>query len=262
MPNHVVVLAFALAILLPVSSSADSSLPFLKDLAGDTELPRTWGFSLDYFVMDQDYDIANLEFALPGVGLGDPSLLAVTNDVKHFDLQADVWLFPFMNVFAIVGQVNTHTFVDLSKVEIVGLPFELGPLNVSVDGTVYGLGFTLVYGTENWFTSVTSTWTETKTGGDLNSSISSVSVQPRIGLIKTNWQFWAGGMYLDTDEKHSGVFELPFIGGVPFAVELITKDSWNYGVGSRYVMNDRNSLSFELGFGNRQHLLINFNTRF
>jgi len=255
-------LILVLALLLPMSSPADSTLPFLKELAGDIELPRTWGFSLDYFVMDQDYDIKSLEFALPGISLGDPSLLKVTNDVKHFDLQADVWIFPFLNVFGLIGKVNTDTFVDLSNVDIVGLPFELGPLNVSIEGRVYGIGFTLVYGTKNWFTSVTSTWTETKTSGDLDSSISSLSVQPRLGLIKNNWQFWVGGMYLDTDEKHSGVFELPFIGGVPFAVELITRDNWNYGLGSRYVFNDRNSLSLELGFGNRQHLLINFNSRF
>ncbi len=256
------ILTLVFASLLPISSLADSALPFMKDLAGDTELPRTWGVSLDYFTMDQDYDIKSLQFALPGVSLGDPSLLKVTNEVEHFDIKADVWLFPFLNVFGLVGRVETDTIVDLSRVEIVGLPFALDTLPVSFDGKVYGLGFTLVYGTENWFASATSTWTETKVSGGLDSSVSSLAIQPRVGLIRNDWRYWLGGMYLDTDEKHSGTFDLPFIGPVPFEVELVTKDNWNYAAGLGYVFNDRTNLSFELGFGKRQHALFNFNVRF
>jgi len=255
-------LAILLCTLFPLSALADSALPFLKDLAGDTELPRTWGVSVDFFGMDQDYNIKSLEFAFPGLSLGDPSLLKVTNDVEHFDIQADVWLFPFMNVFGLVGRVDTDTIVDLSQVDIIGLPFALDTLPVSFSGKVYGLGFTLVYGTENWFTSVTSTWTDTNVSGGLDSSVSSVAVQPRIGLLRNNWRFWVGGMYLDTDEKHSGEFELPFIGGVPFKVELETKDNWNYGGRFGYVFNDRTSFNLDIGFGNREHVLFNFNVRF
>ena len=70
------------------------------------------------------------------------------------------------------------------------------------------------------------------------------------------------GMYLDTDEKHSGTFPLPFIGDVPFEVELKTSDNWNYTVGAGYELSDRVNLSLEAGFGNRQHSLFNFNVRF
>ena len=248
--------------LIPLQSMAESRLPFMKELAGDTELPRPWGFSIDYFNMDQDYDVKSLEFALPGVSLGDPSLLKVKNSVEHWDVQADVWLFPFLNVFGLFGHVNSDTTVDMSQVDIVGLPFELGKLPVNYSSKVYGLGFTLVYGTESWFTSVTSTWTRTDSDRGFDSSIDSVAVQPRVGLLRNNWRLWLGGMYLKADEKHSGLFELPFIGDVPFAVELETKDRWNYTAGAGYVFNDRANLSFELGFGQRQHLLVNMNVRF
>lgn len=83
-------------------------------------------------------------------------------EVQHFDLQADVWLLPFLNVFGIIGKVDTDTLVDLSQAEISGLPFKLGTLPVTFDGTVYGLGFTLVYGTKNWFASATTTFTKTR----------------------------------------------------------------------------------------------------
>jgi len=251
-----------LAILLPLTSSADSSLPFMKDIAGDRDLPRPWGVGIDFYTMDQDYDIKSLEFNLGDVSLGDPSKLKVSNEVQHFDIQGDVWLLPFLNVFGIIGRVDIDTFVDFSEAEIENLPIDLGKLPVSFNGTVYGGGFTLAYGTENWFTSVTTTFTTTNTSGDLDSSVDSTSVQPRIGLLRSSWRFWAGGMYLKTDEKHEGVFELPFVGDVPFEIELETKDKWNYTLGAGYAFSDRANLSFELGFGNRTHTLFNFNVRF
>jgi hypothetical protein len=79
-------LILLLAILLPFSSSADSSLPFMKDMAGDRTLPRPWGLGLDFYTKDQDYDIKDLEFALPGVVVGDPSAIAVKNQLQHFDI--------------------------------------------------------------------------------------------------------------------------------------------------------------------------------
>ena len=257
-------LILLLAVLLPLSSSADSSLPFMKDRVGDRELPRPWGLGLDFYTMDQDYDIKDLQFALPGVIVGDPSAIEVTNDVQHFDIKGDVWLLPFLNVFGLVGRMSTDTVVDFSDADIQGLPpgFTLGDLPVSFDGTVYGLGFTLAYGTESWFTSLTTTFTKTSTSGDLDSTVKSTSVQPRIGLLRDKWRFWVGAMYLDTDETHSGVFDLPYIGPVPFSVELVTKDSWNYTVGTGYVFSDRADLSFEVGFGPRSHTLFNFNYRF
>ena len=257
-------LILLLAVMLPFSSPADSALPFMKDLAGDADLPRPWGIGIDFFTMDQDYDIKDLQFALPGISIGDPTKISVTNKVQHFDIQGDVWLLPFLNVFGLVGRVSTDTVVDFSDADIQGLPpgFNLGALPVSFDGTVYGLGFTLVYGTENWFTSVTTTFTTTSTSGDLDSSVDSTSVQPRIGLLRSNWRFWLGAMYLDTDETHSGTFDLPFIGPVPFAVELVTKDNWNYAAGAGYVFSDKANLSLELGFGDRTHTLFNFNYRF
>jgi len=252
------------AILMPLTSQAESALPFMKDLAGDKDLPRPWGISLDFYTMDQDYDIADLYFdiPIPNVEIGDLSQIEVTNEVMHFDLKADVWVLPFLNVFGLIGKVDTDTTVDFSNADITGLPFDLGKLPVNFDGTVYGVGFTLAYGTERWFTSATTAFTKTSISGDLKSTVDSLSIQPRIGLIRDNWVFWGGAMYLDVDEKHSGVFELPFLGDVPFAVDLATRDHWNYAIGIGHYFSDRANLSLEIGFGNRTHTLFNFNVRF
>ena len=152
--------------------------------------------------------------------------------------------------------------MDLSKAPVEGLPFPLGKLGVEYDGTVYGLGFTLAYGNENWFATLTSTFTDTDLGGNFDSDVSSTTIQPRIGLTRKDWQFWVGGIYLDTEETHSGKIDLPVLGSVPFNVELSGTDKWNYGVGARHVFGPKADLSFEVGFGDRTHTLFNFTYRF
>ncbi len=254
-------LLIVIALLSPLGAAAESRLPFLKDMVGDVQLPRPWGIGIDFYTMDQEYDIDFLEFNLPGIGLEDPSLLAVTNEVQHFDLKLDAWIFPFLNVFGIVGHLESDTVIDLSNAPVQGLPFPLGKLPVSTDGTVVGVGFTLAYGNENWFTSVTTTLTDTDLGGDFKSSVESVTVQPRIGLVRNQWQFWVGGLYLDTEEKHAGTVELPVLGDVPFEVVLGGADDWNTTLGMRHVFSEKASLSFEVGFGDREHTLFNFTYR-
>jgi len=238
-------------------------LPFLKDKVGeDVLLPRPFGIGGDFYTMDQNYDIKSLTFALPGVTLPDPSQIKVTNEVAHLDVQADAWILPFLNVFGVLGRVNIDTVVDFSQAEIQGLPISLGSLPVKFDGTVYGGGFTLAYGSDKWFTSVTTTFTKTNTSGDLDSKVKTTTVQPRIGMVRDSWRFWVGAMYLKTDETHSGNFDIPYIGPVPFAVELETQDKWNYVVGAGYAFTDRAALRLEYGFGARNHTLFNFVIRF
>lgn len=251
-----------LLLLCPLGVAADGRLPFLQDRVGDVELPLPFGIGIDYYTMDQVYDIEHLNFDLPGISLDNPSLLHVTNDVQHFDLKLDAWILPFLNVFGILGHLESTTVIDLSKAPVQGLPFPLKELAVNSDGTVLGLGFTLAYGSENWFTSLTTTVTDTDLGGNFESSVSSTTVQPRIGLLRSDWQFWVGGLYLDTEEKHRGVVELPVLGDIDFDVVLGGADAWNFSVGARHEFSKRASLSLEIGFGDRDHTLFNYNYRF
>lgn len=255
-------LLIALTLLMPLTASAESRLPFLKDRVGDAELPRPWGIGLDFYTMDQHYDIDSLQFDLPGISLDDPSLLSVTNDVQHFDLKLDAWVLPFLNVFAVLGHLESDTVIDLSQAPVQGLPFPLSKLPVNTDGTVVGLGITLAYGNENWFTSVTATRTETDLGGTFDSNIDTTTVQPRIGLVRGAWQYWVGGLYLDAEETHTGTVQLPVLGPVPFDVVLGSSDDWNTALGVRHVFSEHADLTFEVGFGDRDHTLFNFTYRF
>lgn len=255
-------LMMSLTLAIPAASLADSRLPFMQDMVGDRELPLPWGIGIDYYTMDQKYDIEYLDFNLLGISLGNPELLSVTNDVQHFDLKLDAWVLPFLNVFGLVGHLDSKTVIDLSRAPVEGLPFPLKELSVDTDGTVLGLGFTLAYGTENWFTSLTTTFTDTDLGGDFDSSVKSTTVQPRVGLVRKNWQFWVGGLYLDTEEKHSGQTPLEPLGVIDFDVVLGGANDWNFAIGARHEFSKKASLSFEIGLGEREHTLFNYNYRF
>jgi len=251
-----------LILVLPLTATAESDLPFMKHLLGDKEFYEPWGVGFDFFTMEQQYTIKQLQFDLPGVSIPDPSQLDVQNDINHYDLKIDVWLTPFLNVFALLGYVDAETVVDLSSVPVTGLPFPLGQLPVNYDGTVYGAGLTLAYGGERWFTALTATWTDTDLSGDFDSSVNTFVAQPRVGLLMDGWAFWVGGMYLDTEETHSGAVTLPILGSVPFSVELEGSDKWNTAVGASYTFNPKSHLSLEFGFGNRDHTLFNYTYRF
>jgi len=264
-------LVLALLLLAPLSISAQESSSgplFMKDTLGDREFFEPWGVGLDIFTLHQDYSIKNLDFQLegpfpplPGI---DPSLVDVSNDVQNFNVRLDVWITPFLNVFGLVGRVDANTFVNLGNVVIPGL----GPLpafKVSYDGTVYGAGFNLVYGTDRWFAALNNTWTDSNLSGDFDSSVSAFTSQPRLGLVFGNgWTTWVGGMYLDTDEKHSGSFSIPVPGLPPvrFDVELESSEKWNYAVGFGKVFSPKVTAYLELGFGDRKHTLFNFTYRF
>lgn len=242
----------------------DTGALFMNHLVEDGEFLETWGVGIDFYTMDQQYKIKDLQFSLPGVTLPDPSLLDIDNDIQHFDLKLDVWVTPFLNVFGLLGQIDADTVVDFSAAPITGLPIPLTKLPISYDGTVYGGGFTLVYGSREWFGSVTTIYTDASLSGDFDSSVQSLTIQPRLGLIRDKWQFWVGGMWLDTEEDHSGTIALPIPGipPVPFSVELEGAEKWNTAVGVGHIFSPSAQLSFEVGFGDRDHTLFNFTYRF
>ncbi len=249
---------------IPLSAAAETGPLFMKDLLGDREFFETWGIGFDFYTMKQDYSIKDLQFSLPGVTLPDPTLIGVENDLTHYDLKLDVWVTPFLQVYGLVGQLDADTLVDFSDALVGGLPVGLGVIPVAYDGTVYGGGAVLVYGTERWFASLNATWTKASLSGDFDSTVSSFTAQPRIGLTFNAWSAYVGGMYLKTDEKHSGSFALPIPGlpPMPFAVELESADKWNGVFGFSYVFSPKALLSFEYGFGKRTHTLFNFTFRF
>src|SRR4249919_1099466 len=255
-------LILVLALAGASAAHADSVFPLGKDMAAGHQLPRPYGIGVDYFGAHQDYEIKSLQFVFPGAPPVPPSLVGVKNRMHEEDVKFDVWVFPFLNVFAVYGHINAETKVDLSAITFPGLPASLGVLPVNYQGQAYGGGMTLAYGNEKWFTSLTGVRVNTSPSGDFDSSVTSTTWQPRIGLVRGNWQVWTGGLYIKTNERHQGTIALPFIGPVPFDVELGERNKWNATLGARYSFDRDFDISLEAGGGGRETLLLNGTWRF
>jgi hypothetical protein len=276
-------LLFFAVLLLPVVGQADAL--FGNSMAGDRELPRTWGIGIDYFSMRQPYQMDSLSLVdmldtpggpipidLGGLLIPDPSVLDIDNEIRSVDLKIDVWVLPFLNVFGIYGQIEGDTRIDLSSLGLP-LPPQTNSLSFSYDGDVYGAGIVLAAGGDKWFGSVTATFTDTSLGGSFTSSVQATTIQPRIGLRSgDNLEMWIGGYIMDAEEKHSGMVDLDLglVGGmlpvdgqdVAFAVELSQKEDFNPSFGMHMMMSDAWEATVEVGFGDRRTALANFTYRF
>ncbi|NQT82290.1 hypothetical protein HQ563_04665 [bacterium] len=227
--------------------------PLGRSWAGDRELPRPFGIGLNFYHQEQDYHLTSLTVNLPNVGLAEAAGVGVENTTNEVDVKADLWLLPFLNVFAIVGDVDGETTVD------PGPP--LSELEVDYEGLVYGGGLTLAAGGKLFFGSVTMVLT----GTELDTSSSSVEawvLMPRFGVHVGRMAFWVGAMYQEAEERHSGHISLPFFGNVNYDVELEEKEPWNYLVGLSAGISKHWNLELEGGFGDREHVVVSVGYRF
>jgi len=258
---------------LPLSGYADAL--FGNNLAGDRELPRTWGIGVDYFSMSQPYKLDELSFSPPVLPITDPSILPINNEIQYTDLHLDVWVTPFLNVFGIYGKIDGETTIDLG---VLGLPLppDVNTLLVDYDGEVYGGGIVLAVGGDKWFASVTGTYTDTSLSGDFESSVQATAIQPRLGLrFGGHTDLWIGGYFIESTEKHSGTLSIdlgPIIappdGPIPrpvdldFAVELSQQEKFNPSIGIHMMMSDHWETTVEVGAGDRRTVLANITYRF
>jgi hypothetical protein len=250
--------AFAVALLVFAAVPLSAELPFGKSWAEGMTLPKTYGIGIDIFSMDQGYVLDSLALSVPGLVI-DPNNLEVDNNLSELNLKVDAWLFPFMNVFGIVGEIDGTTKIDLRGAN-AQLPFE--NLVVDYDGLVYGGGLVLIYGGERFFTSLTYAYTEADLGGDFDSTIETQALMPRIGVHGGKGAFWVGGMYLDTEEVHSGRVMVPVLGDVGFDATLTQEDDWNFTTGASVTWGESFTISIEGGFGDRTTTLISGGYRF
>lgn len=247
--SRIAVLIALVAVASPLAAADGPALPFGKSLAGGQELPLPFGIGLTVYGQQQEYKLAKLAFDLPGVSI-DPDALAIDNSIEDLNVQLDVWLFPFLNLFGIIGQVDGRTTVDFSDVQ--GLPIPLGRLRIDYDGELYGAGITLAGGGDNWFGSLTGIWTTEDLSGEFESDAEALIVSPRIGLRNARGAFWIGATYQDAQETHKGTIALPFLGPVGFDVELEDEHPWNFHVGAATALSAHWGLHVEGGLAQRR----------
>ncbi|MFC2173320.1 hypothetical protein ACFLU6_11905 [Acidobacteriota bacterium] len=166
---------------------------------------------------------------------------------------------PFLNVFGILGYVDGETKVDLDGY--------FDDLLIEYDGTVYGGGFTAAAGTDRFFGSFTTIYTDTSLDVT-DSSIKTWVLTPKAGVRFTTdgtvkeYAVWGGAMFQLLDERHRGTLEIPGLGPVGFDVELEQANTANFLAGLSMNLAHRWGVEFEGGFGNRKQFLGALTYRF
>jgi len=250
--------ALILGAQVAAAQTYNYTLPFGKSRVDPGKLPKPVGIGFTLYEQTQDYNLDSLSFNVPGLVV-DPGSLTIGNKLQEANVKLDLWLFPFLNVFGIFGQLEGKTRVDFRG---ANLPIPLSNLTIDYDGEVYGGGITLAGGTDRYFGSVTAILTETNLSGDFNSKVTALVVTPKVGLIGSRGAFWIGTMYQKAEESHSGTIAVPFIGAVDFDVVLAEKDAWNFLLGMSGALTEHLNLELEGGVGGREMATLALTWRF
>ena len=263
-----VVIAVFAALAPGAEPENERLLPFGKNWAGDQKLPLPFGASLTLHRQDQGYKIRKLDLqfkggVIPGMDLGQIAGVEVDNELLEVDGQLDVWLLPFLNVFALLGNIEGKTSVGGEVVE----SFLGNSLVVEYEGIVYGCGATLAGGWKRLFASLTYTFTDTDLE-DASSAINAWVLTPKVGLVNERGAIWVGAMYQEAQEKQKGSRSITLL--VPEAravwidydAELEQKQAWNYLGGLHVMLGEHWHVELEGGFGDRKQATLSASYRF
>ena len=265
-------------------------------------LPNPYGLTISYMYMDQPLRVKSIElggFPTPAVGdlanrvINDfLDISKATQDAHNFTLRADAWLFPFMNIYGVLGYTKGSSKAPMTckKDDKTGPPLDrailkflgctsigkdIGDFKLDFEGPTFGAGMTLAGGIGNWFGSLDANYTRTSLNV-LDGFISSVVAAPRVGYrfvhgphdIRT----WGGAMFQGVQQTLKGrLKDLNFgavipptipIGDAKFKVKQELTAQWNGIVGINYVYNRRIDVILEGGFGDRKSFFISIGDRF
>jgi hypothetical protein len=258
--RRITLVLLSVAVLLLAPATPANAQNAAADFGQGHKLPLPWGIGVTLYDQTQPYKIVSLDVPLAGIDIGAAEGLRVDNEVTSYHFKFDYWLLPFLDVYLLGGYIDGSTTVKLSDVDL-GLPILLNDLRVEYNGYVYGGGATLAVGGDTWFTSLTYDLTRT----DLDTTDSTVQawvLTPRIGLVFEDAVVYVGAMYQQAEESHEGIFEMPYLGQVPFSVVLEQAEDWNYVVGMSAGLSQHWVLNLEGYFGDRKSVLAALDYRF
>lgn len=269
------------------------------DLGADLPLP--WGVSVIPVWNRQEQIISDLRASINGGGVietGFVNFEALTSETTSLQIKGDLWLFPFLNVFATVGHVKGDVAAPLSfrvgdLIEVVdpgGLCTGLlapsfcdsnisATIKAKVDTTTAALGIVPAVGYENFFFTVPITYSWAFIDAIEGSPAETFLVSPRIGYTVPIREsggrlgVYFGGTYLKSmntilsDFNYTIPADTPVVGGrdinIRYQVTQETRDPWNYVVGFNW--NITNDMSFGLEAatgGSRDQIVSSFSKRF
>ena len=246
-----------------VSQPRERVLPLLGDVARKRgiELPLPFGAGLVYYHLSRDIEVTDVRIGRNGetpVSVSEFAQLGARADVNNVNLKFDLWLLPFVNLYAIVGYIwnESETTVDVTLPPVLpgGSPRQKRMVvPTEMEGTVGGLGVTLAAGYGPFFLTY-----------DVNAAQADLGFDDRFKAVVTSvrggWNGKAGTRPLrawisftdwNTFAQASGTVADPDGGTLSFEVDQGPKYRYTYGAGAQYSM--KRSLEFAVDAGSDLH---------
>ena len=252
------------------TSSSDSFFPLWKSLLPDGKFLPPYGINLVLFDLSGKWDVENFS-----ASVGDNEVASVAGSAHvhpfTYGVRADVWVFPFLNVFVTAGGLKLDvgvTGLDL-PLGITGFPPEVirGDVNFDLDftGSYGGGGLVLMYRWRDLFGSAdySSVWTHLTSGesGVEGNELRTDTASFRVGYIAGPVQPYIGARWVKKIDHFEGTVDGPGNQPLTFAVDL-RAPAWNYQVGIHSLIARKYEIIVEAGFGERTHGLVNVGYRF
>ena len=254
----------------------DHKLPFLAQKVVDMgyDLPLPYGVGVTFAAVDQEQVLDSLEVGINGREKEPFDFVAFDNAKSESDswsIKADAWLFPFMNVFVMLGGVDGSAPLDvlidgngmLDQLDITCTGFPpnplcailedqtfLLPIEAKFEGYTYGIGTVLAGGWNNWFVTLPISFTHADMDGkDTEGQV--FTVTPRFGRAfnlgrNGNLAVFVGGNWLSSDLTVSGTVSTPDgLLTIDYTIDQVNKDPWNALIGFNWDINKRFSWAAE-----------------
>lgn len=294
--------------LLRTQSEKDSlaavEYPYLFPLFGENivrkgfELPYPIGISICYYQQSMGVIMDRVSLGLIEGQLMPLAFIGfeeVRNDAVNYNARVDLWLFPFLNIYGMLGYAKSEADVTLNA------PFEF-ETSVDFTGWTYGGGAVIAAGLQGFWITVNGSlaWTDMEDYYDpVRATVLSLRIGHRLPLIKSqNFHVWLGAMYQDPASEVSGRFmladivtdelagqfedyyltdwynaltpeEQQFIDGfvqtlmggstdtqLDYEAEQHPENTWNMIAGAQLELSKSWSLQAELGFLNKRNSLL------
>lgn len=222
------------------------------------ELPLPFGVSGVYNYLARDIEVTDVR-----VGVNDEGLTSVSQLV-NFDarstvnaglVKTDAWLFPFVNLYLLLGYIhntsdtNIHVTVPRPPPFTGSRQFTI-TTKTELDGFVGGGGLTLAGGYRQFFIMADANYTQTDMGFDdrFRALIASARVgwNGKVGAIPL--RLWVGGAYWDTKNTAKATVDVQGVGSVQFEADQGPKNPWNTVVGVSSALHRHFELFAEYGF--------------
>lgn len=241
------------------------------------ELPLPIGLSIVCLGQEMQPKVENLKF-----GFGNNIRSREGIDIKGSTVRdvtvlgrADLWVFPFLNVYGFGGAINGHADIkaNVRPFTLGGINFDGFTLDLDGDytGVTGGVGTTIAGGYKQFFGTLDLNYSRTDLDF-LEGKVDTTTATTRIGILLNSEKlgkgtFWVGGMYLNLWERLQGTIEADILPGpgtqkLNYDLNFTTENPYSALIGGMWEMTDHVHAMLEVSYGGRKSVTGQFSYRF